>query len=716
MNACPLGGLRYRLFAPRVKQIIAPLLGLMLTLSLVDGQGPATVGEWSPVMTWPYEAIHAHVMATGKVLFWTRGDHSQVWDPAANTVTSTTASGANIFCSSHSFLPDGRLLVLGGHVSNWVGLPSASIYSPFNHTWIRLPDMNNGRWYPTSTTLPNGDVLVVSGWVNTSQGVNVEPQVWQTVAGSWRDLTSAHLALPFYPFMFVAPNGKVFCAGPSQATRYLNVSGAGTWNLVANNNFGTRNWSSAVMYDHGKVLLTGGSSCGPYSTTCAELPTASAEMIDLGSSTPAWQYTGSMVTGGRKLHNATLLADGKVLVTGGSRGSEDPNSQPTNPAYESELWDPATGTWTQMASLTTKRTYHSIALLLPDARVLSAGGDFGGTSAEIYSPPYLFKGARPTITSAPTSVTYGQSFFVGTPDAASVSNVTLIALSSVTHGFNMGQRVNRPAFSQASGGVNITAPSNANTTPPGYYMLFILNGNGVPSVSEIMRISGTALPTPTPTPSSTPTPTLTPRPTPTPTATPSPTPTPTPTPSSTPTPTPAAPGNLRAAAASASAVNLSWTDNSSNETGFRIERSANGSAFAKIATIGANVTAYSDSGLAKSTTYSYRASAFNSGGSSANSNTAMVALVAPAAPTNLTVQVAKHGDVTLKWKDNANNETAFQIERSSTGTAFTVIARTGASTTTYHDTTAQHKQTYYYRVAAKNNIGLSSYSKVVSTR
>jgi hypothetical protein len=498
MNACPLGGLRYRLFAPRVKQIIAPLLGLMLTLSLVDGQGPATVGEWSPVMTWPYEAIHAHVMATGKVLFWTRGDHSQVWDPAANTVTSTTASGANIFCSSHSFLPDGRLLVLGGHVSNWVGLPSASIYSPFNHTWIRLPDMNNGRWYPTSTTLPNGDVLVVSGWVNTSQGVNVEPQVWQTVAGSWRDLTSAHLALPFYPFMFVAPNGKVFCAGPSQATRYLNVSGAGTWNLVANNNFGTRNWSSAVMYDHGKVLLTGGSSCGPYSTTCAELPTASAEMIDLGSSTPAWQYTGSMVTGGRKLHNATLLADGKVLVTGGSRGSEDPNTQPTNPAYESELWDPATGTWTQMASLTTKRTYHSIALLLPDARVLSAGGDFGGTSAEIYSPPYLFNGARPTITSAPTSVTYGQSFVVGTPDAASVSNVTLIALSSVTHGFNMGQRINRPAFSQAGNGLNVTAPSNANTTPPGYYMLFILNGNGVPSVASILRIDATLTPAPTP--------------------------------------------------------------------------------------------------------------------------------------------------------------------------------------------------------------------------
>src|SRR5204863_6035467 len=116
----------------------------------------------------------------------------------------------------------------------------------------------------------------------------------------------------------------------------------------------------------------------------------------------------------------------------------------------------------------------------------------------------------PTITSAPANITYGQSFFVGTPDAASIAKVTLIALSSVTHGFNMGQRISRPAFSQASGGLNITAPSSANTTPPGYYMLFLLNSNGVPSVAKIMRISGTAIPTPTPTPTLTPTPTATP--------------------------------------------------------------------------------------------------------------------------------------------------------------------------------------------------------------
>src|SRR5438874_5230922 len=201
--------------------------------------------------------------------------------------------------------------------------------------------------------------------------------------------------------MHVAQNGQVFCAGPSQTTRYLDAAGTGAWSLVGSSNFDTRNWGSSVMYDEGKVLLMGGSPCAPYKFTpnvdhsCTTSPTATAEIIDLNNPNPAWIYTGSMVTGGRKLHTATLLADGTVLVTGGSRGSEDPNTKPTNPAYESELWDPATGTWTTVASIATIRTYHSVALLLPDGRVLSAGGTWGGIpgtqgtapSAEVYSPP-----------------------------------------------------------------------------------------------------------------------------------------------------------------------------------------------------------------------------------------------------------------------------------------------------------------------------------------
>src|SRR6266403_973919 len=505
-----------------------------ITVSSASAQDPVTIGQFSSVITWPYRAIHAHVLPTGKVLWWPgyeQGDNPTLWNPSANTNTPVTHAGANIFCSGHAFLPNGQLLVAGGHINSYVGLPSAYTYNPLDNTWTRLPDMNNGRWYPTYTTLPYGDMLVISGFINTTVGVNVEPQVWQSATGSWRNLSTAHLALPFYPFMFVAPNGKVFCAGPSQTTRYLDVTGTGAWSSVASNHYGVRNWGSAVMYDDGKVLLMGGSPCGFYASNCATYPTATAEVIDLNSPTPAWEYTGSLAVG-RKLHNATLLPDGKVLVTGGDQGTGDPNSPSPIPAYASELWDPATGMWSTMASLTKFRGYHSIALLLPDGRVLSGGGDAGGASTEIYSPPYLFNGSRPTITSAPTSIAYGESFFVGTPDAISISKVTLIALSSVTHGFNMGQRISRPLFSQATGGLNVTVPSNPNKIPPGYYMLFILNSNGVPSVAKIVQIGGT---TPTPTPS--PTATATPTPTPTPTSTPTPPPPPTPTPTATPAPT-----------------------------------------------------------------------------------------------------------------------------------------------------------------------------------
>jgi Galactose oxidase-like, Early set domain/Fibronectin type III domain/Kelch motif len=719
-------------------------LAHIVAVSSASAQDPGTVGKFSSVMTWPYMAIHAHLLPTGKVMWWPGfddADNSQLWNPATNANTAAAKTGANIFCSGHAFLGNGQLLVGGGHVTSWVGLPDAYIYNPLNDAWTRLPDMSNGRWYPTNTTLPNGDVLVVSGWIDTTQGVNDEPQVWQSATASWRNLSAAHLALPFYPFMFVAPNGKVFCAGPSRTSRYLDVTGTGDWSSVANSNYGTRNWGSAVTYDDGKVLLIGGSPCGFYDKNCTTSPTATAEIIDLNSSTPTWKYTGSMVTGGRNLHNATLLADGKVLVTGGSRGTEDPNTQPSNPAYESEMWDPATGTWTTMASLTKIRSYHSVAVLLPDGRVLSAGGTFGGASAEIYSPPYLFHGSRPTITSAPTSVGYGQSFFVGTPDATSISKVTLLALSSVTHGFNMGQRISRPLFSQATGGLNVTAPSNRNTTPPGYYMLFILNSNGVPSVAEIVQIKSTTT-TPTPTPTITPT--------------------------STPRPTPAAPTNLTATAVSSSQINLSWSDNSNNETGFVINRTHDPSIkWNYVTTVGANVTSYLDSGLFDSDTYFYRVQAINDAGTSAWSNTASAttfprqtptptltpkptvtptptpkptatpkpsprptptatpkpsptptptptASPTPRAPTNLTATAASSSQINLSWSDNSSNETGFKVERAKNGKAFKQIAAVGANITTYADTGLRASTTYRYRVRAYNGAGNSNYSNIAS--
>src|SRR5205823_6349805 len=264
-----------------------------------------TVGQWSARTPWPYKAVHAALLPTGKVIWWPpfeQGDNPYLWDPATNTNTALPHVGANIFCAGLSLLADGRLLVAGGHISSFTGLPNAYTFDPSSSSWTRLPDMNNGRWYPTNTTLPNGDVLVTSGWLNPSTGMNVEPQVWQVATSSWRNLSSAHLALPFYPFMFVAPNGRVFCAGPGQTSRYLDTSGTGAWSVIGNSNYGVRNWGSAVMYDIGKILMMGGSPCDPYSTSCTTIPTETAEIIDLTAANPTWRYTSSMA-GPRKLLN-----------------------------------------------------------------------------------------------------------------------------------------------------------------------------------------------------------------------------------------------------------------------------------------------------------------------------------------------------------------------------------------------------------------------------
>ena len=353
------------------------------------------------------------------------------------------------------------MFVAGGHIQNDIGLPNASTYNPFTNLWTSTPSMNAGRWYPTVTTLANGDMLVVSGNINPTVGENRLPEVFQVGSNTWRDLTNAQISLDLYPRMHLAPNGRVFNSSPSTVTRYLNTSGTGAWTAVANRSVDVhRDYGSSVLYDNGKVLVMGG----------ADPPTKTAEVIDLNASTPAWRSVAPMAFARRQL-NATLLPDGKVLVTGGTSG---PGFNNTNtPVFPAEMWDPVTETWMTMASAQIRRLYHSTVVLLPDGRLLSTGGN-GFPQTEVYEPPYLFKGARPTINAAPTAVSYGQTFFVETPNVASITQVTWVRLSSVTHGFNMNQRMNHLSFSRVASGLNVDAPSNANLTPPGHYMLFIL--------------------------------------------------------------------------------------------------------------------------------------------------------------------------------------------------------------------------------------------------
>jgi galactose oxidase len=275
-------------------------------------------------------------------------------------------------------------------------------------------------------------------------------------------------------------------AGRSQPY-WLTTTGTGSWTKgPARIYTGPRDRASAAMYRPGKILLCGGGN---------NPSTNAVEVIDLTAVSPQWRLINPM-RHARNFHNATILADGTVLVTGGGAGPNDASVA----VQETELWNPDTERWTLMAPLSGHRLYHSAAILLPDSRVLCAGGgrppSKGGTdrkNAQIFSPPYLFKAgvARPTITSAPTGrIAYGATFTVGTPDAASIGAVNLIKHGSVTHSFDMGQRfyaVPRGDIVPISGGLQLKAPPNGQVATPGHYLLFILK-DGVPSIARSVRI------------------------------------------------------------------------------------------------------------------------------------------------------------------------------------------------------------------------------------
>ena len=246
------------------------------------------------------------------------------------------------------------------------------------------------------------------------------------------------------------------------------------------------------MYVPGKVVKAGSSYLSPPPDNGGGIPSkATTYMLDMTRPAPAWTQTASMSYARTHL-NLTLLPDGSVLATGGSSDIGGVNT--ANAVYPAEIWSPVTQTWTTLASEQVPRLYHSTATLLPDGRVLVGGSghnyynNIAAFNSEIFSPPYLFKGARPTITSAPSTLAYGSSFYVGTPDGASIASVSLIRNGAVTHSFNMDQRYVPLTFQQTAGGLTVQAPADANLAPPGTYMLFMVNANGVPSVAPFVRL------------------------------------------------------------------------------------------------------------------------------------------------------------------------------------------------------------------------------------
>lgn len=450
------------------------------------GSGPvsadsATAGSWTAAFPWVNVAVHLNLLPDGKVLSFGRlnGGTPQVWDPATGTFTPVGAPSL-LFCSGHTYLAGGRLLVAGGHIQDGLGTPNTNLFDYQSGSWTARNPMAWGRWYPTITLLGNGEAVALGG-TDQSGATVLTPEVFSTATGGWRKLTAATAWMPYYPRTFLAPNGQIFYAGELQGTSYLNTSGNGAWTFVANRLVAGRDYGSAVMYQPGKVIYIGG----------GDPPTATAEVIDLTRPSPQWQFTSPMSVPRRQI-SATLLPDGRVAVTGGTSSSGFTGM--AGAVRHVEVWDPATGGWSVWGSSSTARGYHNTTVLLPDGRLLHTGsGDGAGIpnemNAEVFSPPYLFQGARPTISSAPATIRYGATVTIGTPNPGMVSYASLVRLSSNTHSFDMGQAYLRLTTTRVTSAVQVRLPASRNQLPPGPYMLFLLSNKGVPSVARMVRLN-----------------------------------------------------------------------------------------------------------------------------------------------------------------------------------------------------------------------------------
>jgi Domain of unknown function (DUF1929) len=512
----------------------------------------ADVGQWSAPESVPSLAIHAVVLRTGEVLWFSRtpdndGGTAHVYDPATGASTPVPpppvehgngrSLPANIWCGGQAQLPDGRVLVAGGNLAYPTGEPEDGngykgaawihIFDPFTKTWERGEDMDHGRWYPTLTTLSDGRVLIVGGWDESGRHQVVRDVEVFTPRASpgGQDRLDRVGALPrdvnLYPHMFLLPRttlagrgagDRVLVAGPGTGDAHLLHAENWSWRTIPGPRL-SRFWGTAVMEPGGpggpaRITLVGGSDVevDPDSPD----PTATSEYLDLndpGWATPAgptW-HEGPSLDHARSHFNTVLLPDGSKLSSGGGLGQAPDGNLYAGPVYEAELYDPEAGDWREVAKEDDARTYHSTAVLLPDGRVLSAGDDRqehlqeDKRTAQIYSPPYLFEGGtRPVVTGAPEAVRYDARLPIAVSDAAAVAKVVLMRPGAVTHAVDMEQRSIELARPPGEAGLVVTSPPDPSVAPPGWYMLFALDSRGVPSEARWIRLDPAAPEVPAP--------------------------------------------------------------------------------------------------------------------------------------------------------------------------------------------------------------------------
>jgi FtsP/CotA-like multicopper oxidase with cupredoxin domain len=440
-------------------------------------------------------AVHAVLMHTGRILFFAgsgnnvphfnaRDVRSVVWD-YENGSFHTPNTPFDVFCAGQTLLADGKVLVAGGtdQYDPFIGAKAAYLFDPHIEEWIRVGNMAAGRWYPTLVTLGDGRAVA-------SSGNSVANEIYDRTV-NWATLPPTTF-LPLYPHLMLMQDGRLFFTGGQLGGATLDallidaLTGAETV-VPGLRDRGHRDQSTSVLLPPAqdqRVMIMGGG--GPVST-------ASTDIADLGGAGTLAYAPGPDLLRPRTLHNAVVLPDRTVFVSGGGlRGESRADSQ-----RMAEIYDPATNAFRQAATATVGRLYHSIALLLPDGRVITAGSnpDRGDDELrlELFHPPYLFRGPRPFIQSVAREWTYGSEVGIHTPQAASIRWAQLIRPMAVTHSDDCSQRlVDLPIRDRDVCHLHVLVTGNPNLAPPGWYMLFLCDEAGVPSVAEWVHLGPAA--------------------------------------------------------------------------------------------------------------------------------------------------------------------------------------------------------------------------------
>jgi hypothetical protein len=528
---------------------VEPLLGThQIVADRTGSQGLATIDV---------VGVHAALTKTGSVLLFAYDESpiayfdinkgkSAVWDPRTNKVQSIPMS-RNLFCAGHAFLGDGRILVAGGQSTSitfegaWVSYWRFTGPSGADHdvhifdggVWSRvLPDMPGARWYPTCTTLPDGRVLIVSGYAaHAHYTLNGDYEIFDGTTNSltkragFKKLLPFHHELELYPFIQVLPGGTLFVHSHDT-----------TWLLPLDSNepvirglgftpyYNTQSINSRTYPGQGacvllpldpdtptkaSILVLGGGG-GPDNHIDQNTPASNtAEIFEFDSSVgldaqSQWRFTRdgagnqTLLNDQRLMSDAVLLPDGTVAIVGGAWNGLADHASP--PIYWIESFDPTTETFTRRTATTVPRLYHSTALLLPDGSVMiagSTGGEWnykiGGGSdnefrIEVFNPPYLFRGPRPALRLPTTSLQYGQSLTIEIPTGAKkIKRAALIRHGSTTHTNNMDQRfVGLKITSSTDTHITVALPADGTVAPPGPYMVFVVSDDAnqapVPSI------------------------------------------------------------------------------------------------------------------------------------------------------------------------------------------------------------------------------------------